>query len=423
MATRRNLLRWAGVLPAAGLLGACARPPAARPPSPPAPGDLLVVDTEAGLGVVDVRDARLAVAPAARTATWDGRVLAGAVVGADGATATRVTVLGVDGRERFAATVDGELTPRVVSAGGHLVALTPATEEEAASPYRPAGRESTTIVVAGTTGETHRFTLPGCLEPEAFSAGGDALFVLDYQPPAAPERYRVRVLYLASGALTPLLTRAKQPVPEGAEEQMRGQGRQAVYSPGQQYLYTLYTHQPDHEHTRDLIAGARDDAPHVHAFVHTLSLDQFFAYCIDLPAPFGEGPPEGHAIALRRLGGRPIVVDTGTGAIARLDHTTLTVAATGSFPTATGPTYAAVAPSDELCFIGTGTTVHVYRTTTLTPAMTWSVDAPVRGLAVGPPGTRLWVGQPDAAVALDASTGRELGRVTVPGLTTVREIV
>ena len=70
-----------------------------------------------------------------------------------------------------------------------------------------------------------------------------------------------------------------------------------------------------------------------------------------------------------------------------------------------------------------GTTVHVYRTTTLTPAMTWSVDAPVRGLAVDPFGTRLWVGQPDAAVALDASTGRELGRVAVPGLTTVREIV
>ena len=126
------------------------RPPAAEPPSPPAPGDLLVVDTEAGLGVVDVRDARLAVAPAARAAAWDGRVLAGAVVGADGARATRVTVLSVDGRERFATTVDGELMPRVVAAGGHLVALTPATEQEAASPYRPAGRESTTIVVAGT---------------------------------------------------------------------------------------------------------------------------------------------------------------------------------------------------------------------------------------------------------------------------------
>ena len=58
-------------------------------------------------------------------------------------------------------------------------------------------------MVADKTGETHRFTLPGCLEPEAFSAAGDALFVLDYQPPTAPDSYRVRVLYLASGELSP----------------------------------------------------------------------------------------------------------------------------------------------------------------------------------------------------------------------------
>jgi hypothetical protein len=247
--------------------------------------------------------------------------------------------------------------------------------------------------------------------------------VLDYLPPLAPERYRVRVLSLATGELQPLLTRSKTVIPVGAEEEMRGQGRQAVYSASQQFLYTLYTHQPGHEHTRDLIAGARDDAPHVHAFVHTLSLDQHFAFCIDLPAPFGEGPPDGYAIALSRRGQRPIVVDTGSGAIARLDGVGLVVALTAPFPTSDGPTYAAVAPNDEVGYIGTGNRVHLYRTSTLTPVVSWAVPGPVHGLAVSRTGDRLWVGQPDGVLALDASTGKDLARVPVSGLTAVHHVI
>ena len=102
--------------------------------------------------------------------------------------------------------------------------------------------------------------LPGNLEPEAFSAAGERLFVLDYLPPAAPDRYRVRMVNLATGKLEPLLTPAKSVVPPGAEEEMRGEGRQAVYDAGRQLLFTLYTHQPDHLHTRDLLAGARPGA-------------------------------------------------------------------------------------------------------------------------------------------------------------------
>ena len=307
-----------------------------------------------------------------------------------------------------------------MSSSGDLVALTPVSGE-GATIYRPAGRENTTIVVADRSGERHRFTLPGCLEPEAFSATGDALFILDYEPPTAPEQYRVRVLQLATGEVQPLYTRDKQLIQPGAEERMGGQGRQAVYSPGQQYLYTLYTHQPDHLHTRDLIAGARDNAPDVHAFVHTLSLNQYFAYCIDLPIPFGEGPPETQAIAIAARQ-QPIVVDAGAGVIARLDGVGLTVALTGSFPVGSGSTYAAVAPDDGLCFIGTGTAVHVYRMATMSPAMTWAVDEPVRGLALSPSGDRLWIGQSDSVVALDTGNGGKVAGLSVPGLTAVRDV-
>ena len=116
-------------------------------------------------------------------------------------------------------------------------------------------------MVAGSAGQRSRVELPGNLEPEAFDITGQVLFVLDYLPPVAPDRYRVRVVDLHPRQLQPLFTRLKSVVPPGAEEEMRGEGRQAVYGTRKaRQLFTLYTHQPEHEHTRDLINGAREDA-------------------------------------------------------------------------------------------------------------------------------------------------------------------
>ena len=219
------------------------------------------------------------------------------------------------------------------------------------------------FVVAGAVGERTRFTLPGCLEPEGFTPQGDALYVLDYLPPRQPDRYRVRLLDLATGIVGPLFTRDKSLIPAGAEEEMRGEGRQAVYASTRTTLFTLYTHQPEHEHTRDLQAGgARDDAPQVHAFVHSLSLEMRFAYCIDLPAPFGEGSAEGHAIALSPVSGDPYVVDATNGTIARLDGMNLTVDKVAKvLPGGADHASAAISVDGEL-FVGAGTAVHVVRT-------------------------------------------------------------
>ncbi|MFD0741297.1 hypothetical protein ACFQ1L_04590 [Phytohabitans flavus] len=222
--------------------------------------------------------------------------------------------------------VRDKLEARVVSAEGRLVAL--------ASPAGP--RSRTTIAVADGSGERSRVDLPGNLDPEAFDVTGQYLFVLDYLPPTAPDRYRVRALNLRSGALEPLLNREKAVLPPGAEEEMRGQGRQAVYDAGRQQLFTLYTHQPDHVHSRDLLAGARDDAPHVHAFVHTLNLGARWAYCIDLPEPFGVRAAERHAIALSGDGQRLCVVDAVTSTVAVIDPTGLNVVSTMPLAAPTG---------------------------------------------------------------------------------------
>lgn len=430
MTTRRELLRLAGAVPAAGLLAACTPRSAVTPePVPRAPGTLLQVETTSGLAYVDTQGGRLVAGPLRGVSSWDGSLVATTTLVPESAgRRSRLSVLDADGRARVDVVLDGHLAPRVVSPTGDLVALVESAAADdavgVATPYRPAGRASTTIVVAGRAGETHRVTVPGCVEPEAFAATGDVLFVLDYDPPLAPEQYRVRMLYLASGTVQPMLTRDKSVVPADAEERMRGVGRQAVHSSSAQLLFTLYTHQPDHEHTRDLISGARDDAPHVHAFVHSLSLDQSYAYCIDLPGPFGDGPAGSHAIAISARGRNPIVVDTGAGAVARLDGTALTVVLTASLQvSAAGPASVAVAPTDQIAFIGTGNQVQLIRTPTLTPVVTWSVDGPVRGLAASRTGDRLWVGQPGGAVALDASSGQPVGWVAVAGFTAVRTML
>ena len=220
---------------------------------------------------------------------------------------------------------------------------------------RPAARADTTLLVT-TDRRQQRYDLDGVVEPDAFTRDGLGLFVLEWLPPEAPDRYRVRLLDLASGAVEPLLTRNKVPVPSGAEEEMQGDGRQAVLSPDRQILYTLYTHQPDHQHTRDLIVGRRGN---VHAFVHVLHLTQRWAYCLDLPQPFGEGPADGHAVAVSAEGRRLAVVDVTSGSLVYADTDALTVGRVVRVQPEAGAASLVLTPDGRRAFVGAATTVVV----------------------------------------------------------------
>jgi DNA-binding beta-propeller fold protein YncE len=257
------------------------------------------------------------------------------------------------------------------------------------------------------------------VEPDAFTQDGAGLFVLEWLPPQAPDRYRVRLLELASGAMQPLLTRNKVPVPVGAEEEMRGDGRQAVLSPDRQVLYTLYTHQPDHRHTRDLIAGRPGGA---HAFVHVLQLTERWAYCLDLPHPFGEGPAEGHAVAISADGHRLAVVDVTSGSLAYADTAALTIERVVPVPAAEDSASLALAPDGRRVFVGAGTTVTVLDRNTDTVIARWPVPDPIRGLALSPDAARVYAGGADEVVWLDATSGTLRGRAAVDGLTALRHV-
>ena len=155
--------------------------------------------------------------------------------------------------------------------------------------------------------------------------------------------------------------------------------------------------------------------------MHVLDLAQGWAYCLDLPDPFGSGPAEGHALAVSPDGGRLAVADTSSGAVAYASASTLTIERVDRIPARAAAASLAYAPDGQRLLLGAGTAVTV-----LTPAATvqarWPVPAPVRGLGFSRDGSRVYVGGAEEVRWLDAATGAVRGRAPVEGLTALRHV-
>lgn len=403
MTTRRNLLMLMAASAAATATGC--RPagePAAQAPAVRVP-DVLIVKTADGLTVL--RDGEPTRTPAGVVS-----VLGSAVCLTDARSGeTTVDFLATRSGDRAGAyALRGTWAPRVTNAAGDLVALS----APGVDPARPQARKQTTIVIAGRAKEVTRVTLPGVIEPDAFSADGQSLFVLQWLPANAPDHYRVRRLELATETLFPLLTRTKIPVPPGKEEEMRGEGRLAVPSPNGSVLYTLYTHQPGHEHTRNLISGRPGN---VHAFVHTLQTAEGWAYCVDLPAPFGESVASAYAIAVNPGGGRLFVADVAKGVLARISTESLAVEDVVKIATAgEGPAYAAAAGGR--LFVGAGKLVQVLGEDGK-PVDEWRLTESLRGMAPSADRSRLYTASKNGVTWRDVMSGDQLGEASVAGLT------
>ncbi len=109
-------------------------------------------------------------------------------------------------------------------------------------------------------------SLPGDVEPEAFSVDGKRLFILSHDG----DSYRVQSIELATGERVDVGDRDKTIQPET----MYGQPAQAVFDHRRELLATLYREPNDYFHP---------------AFVHVLNLATGWSYCVDLEAPFGTG--------------------------------------------------------------------------------------------------------------------------------------
>ncbi|GAA2854938.1 hypothetical protein Acy02nite_73460 [Actinoplanes cyaneus] len=398
MTTRRTFLALTGV---AGLALAGCRDRATTAAAPLT--DVLIAETGGGL---------VRVSPAAEQAY--GTAAALSVDGAWLAVVREKSLSLIEtatGAQTAAIGVAAGWLPRVISPDGRACALT-----RTPAAVIPSGRARTPLTVV-TDGNAREYDLPGTIEPDAFSTAADGLFVLDWLPAGNPGHYRVRRLDLASGRLEPLLTRNKVPVPNGTEEEMRGEGRQAVLTRGGQLLLTLYTHQPGHQHTRDLISGRPGNA---HAFVHVLNLAEGWAYCLDLPHPFGEGPAQGHAIAADTWGAA--VVDSTSGKIAYASTESLAVDRVVSAPLPAGTTTALAIGPDRRLFAGAGDRIIVLNRESDAVEATWPVPGQVRGLGLSRDGTRLYAGTAGAVHWFSAADGAHLGSRPVPDPADLRSV-
>lgn len=366
-------------------------------------GDLLFVATTAGVSAVSAETGRVARAIPGGVAAPDLDSVVATRFDGDTTEVTRSTL---EGDVVSQTSIDGDVVARLVT--GEEVALTDrAGAGETA--YLPAPKPRTRVVVLSGDGSQREYDLEGNFEPEAFRVNGREIFMIEYIPAMAPERYRVRRLRLRDGAVRPI-GRLKFAAPG----QMQGTGRTQVLAPSGDELYTLYTQQPEAGHRATDSAGGD-------AFVHLLNLRQAWAHCIDLPSVFASGSASASAIAVEPSGTRLFVADWSNDAVAVVSPNKLRVIASGDVAFGTEDASTAADASWERLYVGGNDTIVVVDTATLEVVDRWAVGAEVNDVTLTD--EILYVTTSEAVIEMDAATGRELGRVPVEGGTALQGVV
>lgn len=390
---------WAGLIVAAVMVfGACGPDQPAAVTTPAGQADFIRLDTPQG--IVGVRPAagageraEVVYRAGAAVASPSGDVLFRSEAAGEGFTEV-VGIDGLTGADQSRHRVEGDLEVRAVGARGNFVVLASRRPAGAGNAYTPVPRDRSLIAVLDARdGSVIRHDLAGNFEPEALSMDGEAVFVVEYTPPMAPDRYRVRELNVPNGVVGDVFSPDKE-----LQEEMQGNARRQVASVDGRRLYTLYTLE---------VQGTRE------AFVHVLDLANRWAHCVDLPVSLGVAPEQALALALDPTGNRLFVLDAQAQQVAEVNTTDLTVAGISPLPASlrwseTSPLYAATrdgtlyaAAGGEVAVVGSGDALLQLGTGTV-----------AEGVTVAGDGTYVWSA---GALWRLGTGGEQLTRQTLPG--------
>ncbi len=282
-----------------------------------------------------------------------------------------------------------DLGVRAVSDDGQAVVLTQ-NAVTGANPYEPTPRAFTNLTVVRRGQKPRSYLVQGNVEPEAFSLSKRALFVIEYTPPTAPDRYRVARIDLTNHH-APAKAHAVRSNEDELQEPMRGTARAQTMAPDGRRLYTLYT--------RD--ATATDPAE---AFVHVLDLQRERATCVDLPPEFAASPVG--AVAVSPSGTRLYVVAPAAAALAEIDTAALRITRTAQLPEpSTETTVRATVAGNTTLYVATAGEVTSVNLTDLAASGAWYVPGTVTGIQPGASSGTLFVSLTDRVLAVDPETG------------------
>jgi len=314
----------------------------------------------------------------------------------DGMSTTLRTLDPVTGEELSHRTIPGVFTVRTVSEDGAMVALTP-PPPPGTDTYHPAAKDPTPMVVVRRDDPDPRvLSVPGNVEPEAFSLSGDALFVIDFVPPLAPERYRVARLDLKTTTVDEVWSKEDE-----LQAPMRGTARAQAIAPDGRRLYTLYT--------RDATA----DEP-AEAFVHVLDLDAERASCVDLPPEFAADPLG--AVAVTPSGSRLYVYSPTVGALAELDTNALEIARTATVtpPVGTVSSATRATATESTLYLSVADRITSVALEDLHADEWASAPGEIAGIEPASDGTNLYVVLVDRVLVVDPRTLVSRRELAVP---------
>jgi hypothetical protein len=309
--------------------------------------------------------------------------------------------------EMQAQRIPGQVQIRVVSPQGDAVALM--APRTTTGLYVPEARDTTDIYVARTDGSTwRRYVLEGNYEPEAFSVNTETLFLLKFLPADVPDHYEVHRLDLETGAVINEYT------PEvGLDTWMKGHARTQVTAPDGRFLYTLYSLDEGEDPIKD---PALVDSPNYNAFIHVISLEEEWSFCIFLPTRFGQQSVDSIGLAVSPDGAALAAVDKRTGVLVEVDTAKLEISRynmIGQYPEAVGPVPMAIDPTGTI-YVADGAYVSSLEPENRNYGAGMEAAGVVRSMDLSDDGQFLRVAVPDRIHVIDLSTGEEVGSLTLP---------